>query len=338
MGAAVSKQTNAKDEQSKMQTELADKLLPIFEAVCRERQGYYETHPVPDLKTVDAIITSYSYKCGSIAFGCNLVPGPWGMLAIVPEIALVIREQLKMVYDIARAFGHEKITTELLLGVLLSGVGSGIGGVIIIQGSKVVVKRATLRMIQRLVAALGGKITQRVLKSILARWVPFLGAAALGAWAKHSTKKLGLLAKEIFAKTISFDETVVDGEAETESQAANVAGLLTQKIRLMISMAWMDRSVHEKEREIIEELLEDSDLADKDLAELKQSLKSGKVAAVDYAEFTGREDEKIATVMDLILLMKIDDHVHPAERLFVKKVAQEMGLPATDIEEMIGHS
>ena len=167
----------------KMQTGLADKILPMLDSVRQDRKKHFDTNPIPHRTAVPLLISSYSTKCASIAVGCNLVPGPWGMLAIVPEIGLVLHEQLKMVYDIGRAYGHPNITQELLLGIVLSGTGISGGGLVVVQGGKVIVKRASLRLIQKLVAALGGKVTQKVLRSMLAKWVPIVGAAAMGLWA-----------------------------------------------------------------------------------------------------------------------------------------------------------
>ena len=39
--------------------------------------------------------------------------------------------------------------------------------------------------------------------------------------------------------------------------------------------------------------------------------------------------------MDMIALMKVDEEVHPAERLFVRRVGKEFGLPEADVEEMM---
>ncbi len=99
----------------KMGSALADKILPMFDGVCQERDKYYTTHPVPERGAVPSIISAYSYKCGAVAVACNLVPGPLGLLTIVPEIALIFREQLNMIYDIGRAYGHHDISKELLL-------------------------------------------------------------------------------------------------------------------------------------------------------------------------------------------------------------------------------
>ena len=374
------KKANTSDPKvmDKMQEELASKILPMLENVIREREKFWNKNPATSDKTeVPKIISRSSNKCGVIGFGCNLVPGPWGLLAIIPEMTLIVQEQLQMLYDIGRAFGHKQMSKELLLGLLVAGGGAGAGGLVTIIGGKVIVKRASLALIQKIVQAFGGKILQSTLKSLFAKWVPLVGATAMATWARYTTNKLGQKATEIFSKEIVFENQVIQdvnvpaietGESPTkdvkgtlwdaptpvpsptpfvkgtlwddpipvaEVSAAPVPCLLVERIRLIIALTWMDRRIDDREREFVKQLLQDPDLSSEAQQELQACLDSGKVRAVDYKAFEGRDDEKIATVMDMIALMKVDEEVHPAERLFVKKVSKEFGLPDADVEEMM---
>ena len=251
-----------------------------------------------------------------------------------------------MLYDIGRAYGHKQINKELLLSLLMAGGGAGAGGLITIVGGKVIVKRASLKVIQAIVKALGGKILQSTLKSLFAKWVPLVGAAGMGIWARYTTNKLGEHAREIFSKQIVFEETVVDeivleagvadaSAPEVLSEAVIQPSLLAERIRLLVALTWIDRRADNREREFVTLLLEDPDLPTSARLELQASLESGKVTAIDYKVFEGRDDEKIATIMDMIALMKVDDQIHPAERLYIKKVSKEFQLDDADVDEMM---
>ncbi len=48
----------------------------------------------PGGKSVPAIINTYALLNAGISAGLNLVPGPWGMLVAIPEIAAVMRNQM----------------------------------------------------------------------------------------------------------------------------------------------------------------------------------------------------------------------------------------------------
>ena len=145
---------------------------------------------------------------------------------------------------------------------------------------------------------------------------------------------------EIFSKDIVLEEEILDHAADTlegghAGAHAHTPDLVEEKIRLMIALSWMDRHLDSRELDFVSRLLENPELSEPVRQELEASLDSGKVSAVNYDAFDGRDDEKIATLMDMIALMKVDDEVHPAERLFVKKVGEEFGLPEADVVEMM---
>lgn len=47
---------------------------------------------------------------------------------------------------------------------------------------------------------MGGRVTQQVLKAAIGRWLPVVGALALGAWSYYTTQKIGKYAVSIFEK------------------------------------------------------------------------------------------------------------------------------------------
>jgi hypothetical protein len=103
------------------QQKLSDGLMGLFELVVSNRRGYYAHHPesIPTRQSVGAIIDSCATKNAARSGGFNLVPGPWGLVGIVPELTLVLRNQLTLIYDIGMAYGKfEVLTQELLAGVL----------------------------------------------------------------------------------------------------------------------------------------------------------------------------------------------------------------------------
>jgi hypothetical protein len=77
------------------------------------------------------------------------VPGPWGLVGIVPELTLIFRNQLMLIFDVGMAYGKsEVLRKELLAGVLLDAFGIGAGSLLVMQGSKLIVKRDSLRVFQ----------------------------------------------------------------------------------------------------------------------------------------------------------------------------------------------
>lgn len=183
---------------------LADKMAKMlgdaFETVALTRRAHFEQHPNkrPGEAEVGNIIKSYANQNAIIAGAANMVPGPWGMLAIFPELTLIIRNQIQMIYDIGVAYGKEsQLDSKLLLAIFSTVLGGGAIGLATVKGSQLLVKRASLRVIQKIIVWLGGKITQRVLKQVLAKWLPVVGAAAMAIWARQSTMSMGQAAAEL---------------------------------------------------------------------------------------------------------------------------------------------
>lgn len=128
------------------------------------------------------------------------------MVATIPEIMIVISNQIEMIYDIAVANGHQqKITPELIVGVMVSSFGLAAGSLLFIHGGRIVVKRASAQILQRIVIMLGGRITQQVVARSAAKFVPVVGALTMAIWTKYTTEKIGEKAIEIFSKDITLE-------------------------------------------------------------------------------------------------------------------------------------
>jgi hypothetical protein len=89
------------------------------------------------------------------------------------------------------------------------GAGHLLNEVVFRVGERIVVKRATLRAIQAICTKIGIRITQRLLGKTIMRFLPFIGAVALGWYAQYDTEKAGATAKELFKAEIVEEEAAV---------------------------------------------------------------------------------------------------------------------------------
>jgi len=169
---------------------------------------------------IDALIARYARENATISGAAGLIPGPWGMVAVVPEIAAVIKNQIEMVYDIGVANGKQaQITKELLAGIVMSAIGTSASSLLVMHGSKVLVKRSSLRVFQKIVSMLAGKVTQQAVKASISKWLPIVGAAFMAWLSAHLTNKIGKLADEVFSKEIEITDVEVS-ETEIFSEAS----------------------------------------------------------------------------------------------------------------------
>ncbi len=194
-------------------------LNSAFDYVIENRSDYYRKNPsnLPQLDSVSGLISSYTRNNAAISGGASLIPGPWGMASVIPELTLVIRNQIQMVYDIGVANGKQaQLTKELLIGIFLTAMGSSAGSLLTIHGGKILVRRASLQVIQKIIAMLGGRVTQQVIKSTVSKWLPVVGAGAMAAWTGYMTKNIGEKANELFKLEIEDDPQTLDIELKPE--------------------------------------------------------------------------------------------------------------------------
>jgi uncharacterized tellurite resistance protein B-like protein/uncharacterized protein (DUF697 family) len=340
-------ESESKEVANTLQTKLAEKMMGVFELVVSDRSGHFANHPdqIPDKKSAQSIINSYSLANAAISGSLSLVPGPWGMVAVIPEIAAVIRNQLAMIYDVGMAYGKSKVLSkELLAGVLLTALGSSAGSLLVMQGSKVLVKRVSLRVFQKIIVILAGRITQQALKSAISKWLPVVGAAAMAYWSNYLTRQVGKKALEIFEKEIVISEEVIEEmPLETESVSSPAAAISRPsipsmsadmpKVQTLVNLLKVDGTIKAEEREYVQTIIGNADLTESEKADLTQAIdKSGKFV-VDYSAFASSPDDAIGLLVDMVTLAKRDGTFHITEKMFVKQVGKLLGFSDNDIDE-----
>ncbi len=323
----------------KLQTQLAETTMGLLDSVAAERSKYYQEHEdkVPTEQDVQAIVSRYATANMTISGGIGLISGPWGMAAAVPEIALVLRKQIAMIYDLGMAYGKGHVLSrELLAGVMLSALGAGGGTLLTMHAGKILVKRASLRVMQRAVALMAGKVTQQLIKSMVGKWLPVVGAAAMAAWSRYTTHRVGKKAIEIFEKPIEYSEEEADAPTSVETDqtgAAPDAGYDELKIKSLVNLMKVDRQIRPEEREYVGALIQGAGISGSKKAELLSAMDADTKLAVDYTAFADAPDEAVGLLTDLVALSRRDGHQHVSERMYIKQVGKLVGFSDSDIDE-----
>lgn len=120
--------TENKNNSNDFSAKIANALEGVFESVALTRKQHFIENPTkrPTQQDIDSITKSYSNQNALIAGAANFIPGPWGMLATVPELAAIIRNQIQMIYDLGVAHGKEAhLNKNLLLGIFSTVLGGG---------------------------------------------------------------------------------------------------------------------------------------------------------------------------------------------------------------------
>lgn len=146
-------------------------------------------------------------KAGLAAGGMAFIPGPAGMLTIIPELITVWRLQTQMVSDIAAAYGQKsKLTREQMLYCLFKATAAkAVAELVAIIGQRVLIRRPTLRVLQSIAQRVGIKVTQKFLGKGIARWIPFVGALGVGAYTYYETGQVAQTTIDLFEKSIEVE-------------------------------------------------------------------------------------------------------------------------------------
>ncbi|UXR66218.1 hypothetical protein EZJ49_08145 [Bdellovibrio bacteriovorus] len=155
------------------------------------------------------IIKMAAWKSAGVSGALAIPPGPLGMLTILPDLLAIWRIQAQMVADIAAVHGKSGyLTREAMLFCLFKhGTSQLLRDVVVRVGERYVLRRTSLRVIERICERLGLRVTQRMLGASISRWIPIAGAVAVGWYTRYDTKQVGQSALDLFSREIDTETT-----------------------------------------------------------------------------------------------------------------------------------
>ncbi|NYH46651.1 hypothetical protein [Xanthomonas arboricola] len=150
--------------------------------------------------TKDAAVKS-SLAAGALA----LPPGPLGWLTIIPELLAVWKIQAQLVADVAAVHGKTSTLTQqhMVYCLFRHAAAQLMRDLVVRVGERALVKRASLRMIQKIIEKIGYKILQRSIGKGISRWLPLVGAAGVAGYAHYDTTQVGKTSVDFFGSEIS---------------------------------------------------------------------------------------------------------------------------------------
>jgi len=157
-----------------------------------------------------AIARRAAQAAAGISGGAALVPGPLGLLSLLPDIVGVWKVQTQMVADIAATYGKTaNLGTEQMLYCLFRHLFShGLRDIAVRAGERALVRGASPAVLQAVATRIGIKLSQRTAGKAIARFTPLVGAVGVAAYAYYDTRRVARTATELFAT-----EVVIAGEA-----------------------------------------------------------------------------------------------------------------------------
>ncbi len=155
-----------------------------------------------------AIAAHAAARAAAVSGSLALPPGPFGLLTVIPDLMAIWRIQQQVVVDIASAYGQQaSLRRELMVYCLFRHGAAQLARELVVRvGQRYLVRRVTLRVLQQALEKIGIRVTQRVISRGLSRYVPVVGAVAIGAYAYMDTMKVAKTAIETFSHPIDVEE------------------------------------------------------------------------------------------------------------------------------------
>ncbi len=115
--------------------------------------------------------------------------------------------QLRGVSDIAAAYGrHATLGREQMMWCLFRHTAAqAFRDLVIRMGDRLVFRRVSYGVVERVAKQIGVKLTQRTLSKGLSRWLPVVGALGVGAYAYYDTGQVASTAIEMFEGEIAIE-------------------------------------------------------------------------------------------------------------------------------------
>lgn len=149
-----------------------------------------------------------SNKAFSVSFASGMMPGPFGMATILPELAAVTKIQMDLLYKIAKYHGRlDKVNRTLVLYVFGCALGVTAGRLLVQRvGSRLIVKALSTQAAQKTAAAVGARIGSSFVQKSAGRWI-CLATAPVFAWlSRRMTEKIGEHAEDLFRQEIEIEK------------------------------------------------------------------------------------------------------------------------------------
>ena len=197
---------------------------------------------------------------------------------------------------------------------------------------------------------IGVKMTKDTFGKSVGKAIPILGGVLSGAITAFSFKPMAEklhrhLREEMpmmrsLNENVFFDENNIEDVAFEEQDLQETPENLEKiKIQACINIAKIDFDFSQEEKDFITEMIDNSDeLRNREKKELLEQLNDEKLVDIDFNRLRGNILYATALLESLIAVVKVDNIVRPTEKIYLFKIAHDLGFDKDTIKEMLEES
>jgi len=161
------------------------------------------THVVEHPDREAARIAQRAAKRAAVLSGSlALPPGPLGMLTVLPDIYLIWQTQRQMVADIFALYGRtaELTRVHMLYCLFRHAASHVLRDFAVRAGERFIVQQVSVGALRGALGSVGLAVTRRIAGTTASRWLPVVGAVAVGGYAYWDTLQVAKTARRLLAK------------------------------------------------------------------------------------------------------------------------------------------
>ena len=205
-------------------------------------------------------------------------------------------------------------------------------------------------VIKQVAKWIGFKMTKDTFGKGVGKAIPILGGVLSGAITAFSFKPMAeKLQKHLreempmmrsLNENVFFDENNIEDVAFEEQDLQETPENLEKiKIQACINIAKIDFDFSQEEKDFITEMIDNSDeLRNREKKELLEQLNDEKLVDIDFNRLRGNILYATALLESLIAVVKVDNIVRPTEKIYLFKIAHDLGFDKDTIKEMLEES
>ena len=205
-------------------------------------------------------------------------------------------------------------------------------------------------VIKQVAKWIGFKMTKDTFGKGVGKAIPILGGVLSGAITAFSFKPMAeKLQKHLreempmmrsLNENVFFDENNIEDVAFEEQDLQETPENLEKiKIQACINIAKIDFDFSQEEKDFITEMIDNSDeLRNREKKELLEQLNDEKLVDIDFNRLRGNILYATSLLESLIAVVKVDNIVRPTEKIYLFKIAHDLGFDKDTIKEMLDES
>ncbi len=119
------------------------------------------------------------------------------------------------------------------------------------------------------------------------------------------------------------------------TSTADDKSLALIRLQTLINLMKVDGVTDTTEIEFLNELSSAAKLNPEQTLDLQSRLAARNLVEVDYSPYQNHPDEALNLMLDMVNMSKQDGKLQPAEKMYIKKVTEQLSLPQNDVEELL---